>query len=61
MMEDFSDFRKVGDMTLPNTYKLRITQDNQNITYTYEWLMKLSRFSVNQELPAGSFNVNATS
>lgn len=60
MVEDFSDFREVGGLTLPQTYKITLDLDrNQRGKYQAEWLIKLEKFDFNQPLKAEWFDVNA--
>jgi hypothetical protein len=58
LVEEFSDFKAEGGLTLPHTYKLRLTVDTQS-TVLLEWVMNFSQFAFNQQIDAGAFNANA--
>lgn len=60
LVEDFSDFKKEGDLTLPHTYKISLTLERQNAaSYIAEWELKLTRFAFNQQLDAKFFDATA--
>jgi len=44
-VEDFSDFKVEGGLTLPHTYKLQLTFDTSNNPLLQDWLLTLSKFS----------------
>src|SRR6267142_808874 len=48
MVEEFSDFRKEDELTLPHTYKIKLAVDSQNGSFLAEWVMTLTQFSFNQ-------------
>lgn len=56
LIEEFSDFKSVGKLTLPHSYKLRLTVDAQR-TLLLEWVMNLKQFTFNQEIDDTAFNV----
>jgi hypothetical protein len=58
LIEEFSDFKAEGALTLPHTYKLRLTVDAQS-TVLLEWMMNFTQFAFNQQIDASAFNVNA--
>jgi hypothetical protein len=59
--ETFSDFKQEGKLTLPHTYKIKLRlEKRQGPTYQAEWEIVLTKFSFNQPLEAGWFDVNAT-
>jgi len=60
LVEDFSDFTKVNNLTLPRTYKMQMFIDVQSGTIIYDWLFNLRQFRVNQPLDANAFDVNAS-
>ena len=57
--ELFSDFKQEGKLTLPHNYKIKLTMERNNNTYLADWELVLSKFSFNQALEAGWFDVNA--
>jgi hypothetical protein len=58
--ESFSDFKQEGKLTLPHTYKIKLKLGKrQGATYLADWEMVFTRFSFNQPLEAGWFDVNA--
>ncbi len=57
--ERFSDFKQEGKLTLPHTYKIKLMMERTNNTYLADWEMVFSKFSFNQPLEAGWFDVNA--
>lgn len=58
--EQFSDFKQEGKLTLPHTYKIRLMMErNPGATFLADWEMVFSKFSFNQPLEAGWFDVNA--
>lgn len=59
MVEDFSDFKTEGGLTLPHTYTLKLTVD-ADASGVLEWVVNYSQFIFNQPIDAGAFNVAAT-
>lgn len=59
LIEEFSDFKPAGQLTLPHTYKLRLTVDAQR-TLLLEWVMNFKQFTFNQEIDDKVFNVSTT-
>ena len=59
LIEEFSDFKAEGGLTLPHTYKIRLTIDAQT-TVLLEWVMNFKQFAYNQPIDASAFNVAAT-
>jgi len=58
MVEEFSDFKKEGELNLPHTYKIRLTTDTQAGSFSAEWLIKLTQFEFNQPIDPSSFSIN---
>jgi hypothetical protein len=58
--EDFSDFKTEGSLTLPHTYKLRLTNQVPTGTQVIEWTINFSQFVFDQEIGAEAFNVSAS-
>ena len=59
LVEDFSDYRKEGVLNLPHSYKIQLTFDSDNNSLLQEWMLTLSQFLFNKELPATQFDLNA--
>jgi hypothetical protein len=59
MVEDFSDFKTEGKLTLPHIYKLQLEIENTNGTSVHKWDMNLGQFAFNQPVEEKSFNVEA--
>lgn len=59
LIEEFSDFKPEGQLTLPHTYKLRLTVDASQ-SLLLEWLMNLKQFSFNEPIDVQSFNVSVS-
>jgi hypothetical protein len=57
MVEEFSDFRKEEELTLPHEYKLKLLINNQGGNQQFEWNLSLTQFAYNQTIPAESFNM----
>ena len=59
LVEDFSDFRAEGGLTLPHAYRLGLVIDTQSGTFQGEWRLTLSKFTFNEKIAPGSFDVLA--
>lgn len=57
--ELFSDYKQEGKLTLPHNYKIKLMKEGPGPTYVADWEMVLSKFSFNQPLEPGWFDVNA--
>jgi hypothetical protein len=57
MVEEFSDFKEEGGLTLPHSYTLQLMIEGQGTTSQFEWAMALTVFQFKQPIPEGSFNV----
>jgi hypothetical protein len=58
MVEEFSDFRKEGGLTLPHVYKIGLQLDTRAGMLIVDWDSTLTDFSFNQPIPPATFNVN---
>jgi hypothetical protein len=56
LVEEFSDFKTEGGMTLPHTYKIHFEQQGAG-TQISDWVMTLVRFTFKQHLDSKDFNV----
>jgi hypothetical protein len=59
LVEEFSLFKKEGDLTLPHIYKITLTADAQNGTFLAEWMIKLTQFEFNQKIDPNAFSIRA--
>ena len=59
MIEEFSDFRKEGELTLPHRYKIRLTTDTKNGSFSADWTITLTQFDFNQPIDPNSFTIAA--
>jgi hypothetical protein len=58
MVEEFSDFKKEGGLTLPHSYNIKLDLDaSRGTSLRAEWQFKLSQFAYNQPIDPGSFNM----
>lgn len=56
LVEEFSNFKAAGKLTLPHTYKLTCTIEEQNNTRMLQWTMAFSQFAFNQEIDVKAFS-----
>lgn len=56
LVEEFSDFKAAGKLTLPHTYKLTCTIEEQNNTRVLQWTLAFSQFAFNQEIDVKAFS-----
>ena len=59
LIEEFSDFQTVNNLTLPRTYHLRLTIDTQR-PKLLEWVMNFKQFALNEPIDATAFNLSTT-
>ena len=60
-VEEFSDFKTEGKLTLPHTFKIRYTIEEQTNTQMLEWVMNFSQFVFDQEIDDKAFSVVSSS
>ena len=53
--EDFSAYKKISGLTLPTNYKINYTIETPSRLNQFEWLLKFSQFTYNQELKSELF------
>ncbi|HSK72936.1 MAG TPA: hypothetical protein VK892_14640 [Pyrinomonadaceae bacterium] len=65
IVEDFSDYKKAGDLTLPSTYKISYSYSSgasirlqRNANREIEWKFNITNYSYNQEIDDNSFNID---
>ncbi len=56
MVEDFSDFRKAGNLTLPYKYNLDLEILTGNGTASYSWEVNLQEYSFNSDMDDSEFS-----
>jgi hypothetical protein len=59
MTEEFSDFSKEGELTLPHGYKISLELDTK-VPFRGGWELTLNQFGFNQPIPPEMFTVGAT-
>jgi hypothetical protein len=57
LVEDFSDFKKEGSLTLPHKYKMQLEIEAQTGTSIDAWEIALSQFAFNEDLEDSGFDV----
>jgi hypothetical protein len=58
MVEEFSGFKKEGELNLPHLYQIKLTVDSQGGTFQAEWSIKLTQFEFNQPIDPKSFSIS---
>ena len=58
LIEDFSDFSDEGGLTLPHSYRIKLSFSGQNGTSECEWKFVFSEFMFNQKLDPHSYEIN---
>lgn len=58
LVEDFSDFRKEGGLTLPHTYKIYLEVLGRSGSFKADWTMTLTDFQFNQRIDPTAFDVD---
>jgi len=59
LIEDFSNFKRFGELTLPSSYKIDYTVGGGGATVNYQWKFKVTDASFNQPLGDGAFDIDA--
>ena len=59
MVEEFADFKNESGLTLPHTYKIKLTVDAQGGTFLAEWVINLTQFTFNEPIDPNSFTITA--
>jgi hypothetical protein len=59
MVEDFSDFKREGNLTLPHAYKLLLEIENTAGLSIQTWDVNIGQFAFDQDIDESSFNVEA--
>jgi hypothetical protein len=59
MVEEFSDFKKEGELNLPHTYRINLIADTDAGTFLTDWTIKLTQFTFNEKIDPNSFSISA--
>jgi hypothetical protein len=57
LVEEFSDFKKVGGLMLPHSYRLSLSIEKPGGTVASDWTTTFEQFMFNQSIDPRSFNV----
>jgi len=57
MVEEFSEFRKEGGLTLPHSYKIKLTIDSPSGTFLADWTLTFTQFAFNEPIDPNSFTI----
>ena len=57
MIEEFSDFKQESGLTLPHTYKIKLSVDSKGGTFLADWMITLTQFTFNEKIDPNSFNI----
>ena len=57
LIEEFADFRKEQELTLPHTYKVQLSISSQRGSLLQDWVFTLAKFGFNDVLDDKQFNV----
>ena len=60
MVENFSEYKTEGKLTLPHRYELGLFIDSTNGTVAYKYVLNLQRFAFGQEIGNEFFNAEAS-
>jgi hypothetical protein len=55
LVEDFSDFKREGDVTLPHTYNVQFSIFQLNNPIALDWTINLTRFTFDYPIEAKEF------
>ncbi|HEU4510632.1 MAG TPA: hypothetical protein VFR78_20550 [Pyrinomonadaceae bacterium] len=59
LVEDFSDFKREGDLTLPHTYNIQFTIFQTTNPLALDWTITLSRFTFDYPIEVKEFAVDS--
>jgi hypothetical protein len=57
MVEEFSDFKNEGGLTLPHIYKIKLLVDSKGGTFLADWELTLNQFRFNEPIDPNSFTI----
>ncbi|HVS80962.1 MAG TPA: hypothetical protein VHE60_04450 [Pyrinomonadaceae bacterium] len=59
MVEEFSEFRKEGGLTLPHTYRIKLIADTDSGAFLADWEITLTQFAFNEKIDPNSFSISS--
>jgi hypothetical protein len=59
MVEEFSDFKQEGGLSLPHIYTIKLSVDAQRGTFLADWTINLTQFAFNQPIDPASFSISS--
>lgn len=59
IVEEFSDFKPEGKLTLPHTYKLQLEVKGPSGALLYDWIVTMTQFEFGQMINEKEFNVES--
>lgn len=59
LIEEFGDFKKEGQLTLPHDYTMTLKIESPGQTLNMSWASKLVKFAFDQEIPATEFDISS--
>ncbi len=59
MIEEFSSFKTENGLTLPHTYKIRMSADGRGGTFLGDWELNLTQFTFNDKIDPAAFNISS--
>ncbi|HEX8846988.1 MAG TPA: hypothetical protein VF791_20260 [Pyrinomonadaceae bacterium] len=60
LVEEFSDFKPEGGLTLPHAYKLQLSIESMDRRILMDWVFTLTKFSFNNQLDDSQFDVRGS-
>jgi hypothetical protein len=57
MVEEFGDFKKEGNLTLPHDYTLSLEIEAPSETRSFEWMMKFTKFTFGSAIAENEFSL----
>jgi hypothetical protein len=58
LVEEFSDFKKEGELTLPHSYTIHLELDTRGGTFQAKWELALTQVAYNKTIEPAMFNVS---
>ncbi|HEX6187812.1 MAG TPA: hypothetical protein VFZ40_07015 [Pyrinomonadaceae bacterium] len=58
MVEEFSDFKNEGDLSLPHSYNIKLEIRAQRGSFDADWQLTLTNFSFNESIDPKAFDVD---
>lgn len=57
LVEEFSDFKKEGELNLPHTYRINLITDTDAGAFLTDWTIKLTQFTFNEKIDPNAFSI----